>query len=134
MVGFSHGTPREQSPRIFPVLRRGLRVLFCRYLPNALSVLDKKAKFYGLLWCCRTGLNCGPPPYQGGALPLSYGSKVRDILFAHDLVRKPVPTFRDHALADTRWGERGGNCHTGPHWRKVKPQLAKPQDWRIIPA
>jgi hypothetical protein len=25
-------------------------------------------------WCCRTGLNCGPPPYQGGALPLSYGS------------------------------------------------------------
>ena len=26
-------------------------------------------------WCCRTGLNCGPPPYQGGALPLSYGSR-----------------------------------------------------------
>ena len=25
-------------------------------------------------WCCRTGLNCRPPPYQGGALPLSYGS------------------------------------------------------------
>ena len=28
-------------------------------------------------WCCRTGLNCGPPPYQGGALPLSYGSERR---------------------------------------------------------
>jgi hypothetical protein len=27
-------------------------------------------------WCCRTGLNCGPPPYQGGALPLSYGSAI----------------------------------------------------------
>jgi hypothetical protein len=26
---------REQTPRIFPVLRRGLRVLFCQLLPNA---------------------------------------------------------------------------------------------------
>ena len=26
-------------------------------------------------WCCRSGLNTRPPPYQGGALPLSYGSK-----------------------------------------------------------
>jgi hypothetical protein len=26
------------------------------------------------LWCCRKGLNFRPPPYQGGALPLSYGS------------------------------------------------------------
>src|SRR5260221_13125851 len=26
-------------------------------------------------WCCRTGLNCGPLPYQGSALPLSYGSR-----------------------------------------------------------
>ena len=25
-------------------------------------------------WCCRKGLNFRPPPYQGGALPLSYGS------------------------------------------------------------
>ena len=25
-------------------------------------------------WCCRGGLNSRPPPYQGGALPLSYGS------------------------------------------------------------
>src|SRR5256885_15512543 len=25
-------------------------------------------------WCCREGLNLRPPPYQGGALPLSYGS------------------------------------------------------------
>jgi hypothetical protein len=27
-------------------------------------------------WCCRTGLNCGPLPYQGSALPLSYGSAI----------------------------------------------------------
>jgi hypothetical protein len=25
-------------------------------------------------WCCRSGLNRGPLPYQGSALPLSYGS------------------------------------------------------------
>jgi FkbM family methyltransferase len=25
-------------------------------------------------WCCRRGLNSGPLPYQGSALPLSYGS------------------------------------------------------------
>ena len=29
----------------------------------------------GMPWCCRTGLNCRPLPYQGSALPLSYGSK-----------------------------------------------------------
>ncbi len=28
----------------------------------------------GFGWCCRRGLNSRPPPYQGGALPLSYGS------------------------------------------------------------
>jgi hypothetical protein len=28
-----------------------------------------------LKWCCRGGLNSRPPPYQGGALPLSYGSR-----------------------------------------------------------
>ena len=26
-------------------------------------------------WCCERGLNSWPPPYQGGALPLSYRSK-----------------------------------------------------------
>src|SRR3546814_2377844 len=25
-------------------------------------------------WCCRGGSNSGPLPYQGSALPLSYGS------------------------------------------------------------
>jgi hypothetical protein len=27
-----------------------------------------------ILWCCRGGLNSRPLPYQGSALPLSYGS------------------------------------------------------------
>ncbi len=26
------------------------------------------------IWCCRRGLNSRPLPYQGSALPLSYGS------------------------------------------------------------
>src|ERR1700682_2464238 len=28
---------------------------------------------FGGKWCRRAGLNCGPHPYQGCALPLSYG-------------------------------------------------------------
>src|SRR5262249_43177575 len=28
-------------------------------------------------WCCRGGLNSRPQPYQGCALPLSYGSTAR---------------------------------------------------------
>jgi hypothetical protein len=34
----------------------------------------RASRCQGREWCCRTGLNCRPPPYQGGALPLSYGS------------------------------------------------------------
>ena len=38
----------------------------------AISKLQRRSE--ELSWCCRTGLNCGPLPYQGSALPLSYGS------------------------------------------------------------
>src|SRR6202012_3757476 len=38
---------------------------------------SKYKGFYGDIWCCRTGLNCRPLPYQGSALPLSYGSRPR---------------------------------------------------------
>jgi hypothetical protein len=68
----------------------------------------------GRKWCCRTGLNCGPPPYQGGALPLSYGSgKMRAGMVARR--------------------ERGGNCHKRPHRRKAKGQLAQLNLRRIMP-
>jgi hypothetical protein len=33
-----------------------------------------RAAFKWLSWCCRKGLNFRPLPYQGSALPLSYGS------------------------------------------------------------
>src|SRR5262245_28436899 len=63
-------------------------------------------------WCCRSGLNTRPPPYQGGALPLSYGSKKRAI------------------ICERR--ERRGNCHKGPRSRKAKPSLACAATGHII--
>ena len=36
-----------------------------------------RMRAFGPDWCCRTGLNCRPLPYQGSALPLSYGSEPR---------------------------------------------------------
>ncbi len=38
--------------------------------PTAQKCREIKGKF----WCCRRGLNSRPLPYQGSALPLSYGS------------------------------------------------------------
>jgi hypothetical protein len=44
-----------------------------------------------ICWCCWRGLNSRPPPYQGGALPLSYNSTsglmpaiVNDIKYARE--------------------------------------------------
>src|SRR4029078_12460150 len=37
-------------------------------------VLTSSSPVLALGWCCRRGLNSGPLPYQGSALPLSYGS------------------------------------------------------------
>ncbi len=49
--------------------------------PSTFSACEcKRKKFPKLLqcknkiWCCRRGLNSRPLPYQGSALPLSYGS------------------------------------------------------------
>ena len=33
---------------------------------------DKKSRKTGFRWCCRTGLNCRPPPYQRSARPLRW--------------------------------------------------------------
>ena len=62
--------------------------------PRTVSALPPRADMCGG-WCCRCGLNTRPPPYQGGALPLSYGSES-----AHG---------RRHGGV-----KRGGNCHTAP--------------------
>jgi hypothetical protein len=45
-----------------------------------------------ICWCCWTGLNCRPPPYQGGALPLSYSSaRYEDGCFPRRGKRIPQP-------------------------------------------
>src|SRR6185437_7091842 len=38
-----------------------------------------KLDFMGFFWCRRAGLNCRPRPYQGRALPLSYGGSIVQI-------------------------------------------------------
>ena len=45
--------------------------------PASTSVSMGLQQGASIVWCCRTGLNCGPLPYQGSALPLSYGSMPR---------------------------------------------------------
>ena len=52
---------------------------------------------FAVFWCCRTGLNCRPLPYQGSALPLSYGS-----ICPGNTVSAPWPR------------RAAGSCHKGP--------------------
>ena len=42
--------------------------------PSIRGLARRAMRVFGVGWCCRSGLNTRPPPYQGGALPLSYGS------------------------------------------------------------
>jgi hypothetical protein len=49
---------------------------FAQQLRSAIySTSLERFNFEGSRWCCRGGLNSRPLPYQGSALPLSYGSK-----------------------------------------------------------
>ncbi|MDB5365245.1 MAG: hypothetical protein JWM77_1172 [Rhodospirillales bacterium] len=65
--------PRGDGPPS-PRLRRASA---SRALGADLSAEARIAREGG--WCCRGGLNSRPPPYQGGALPLSYGSARRGV-------------------------------------------------------
>jgi hypothetical protein len=48
---------------------------FAQQLRSAIySTSLERFNFEGSRWCCRGGLNSRPLPYQGSALPLSYGS------------------------------------------------------------
>src|SRR5262245_14983092 len=46
-----------------------------RSVNGKIFTATQRAELVWLSWCCRTGLNCRPLPYQGSALPLSYGSE-----------------------------------------------------------
>ena len=52
-------------------------VLYHRCDDQNVRKARKSKKFFdfnGMIWCCRRDLNSRPLPYQGSALPLSYGS------------------------------------------------------------
>jgi hypothetical protein len=57
----------------------------------------------GFLWCCRGGLNSRPLPYQGSALPLSYGSRSRGAAFARPAaLRRAETATRDGRVQGSR--------------------------------
>ena len=56
--------------------------------------------FLQLFWCCRGGLNSRPLPYQGSALPLSYGSM-------------PGLWFKNRFGRDGH-SRAAGSCHKAP--------------------
>jgi hypothetical protein len=62
---------------------RHLPPVLCRH--NGQKALPVKGynDFKGIRWCCQRGLNSRPLPYQGSALPLSYGSKSECGAFCH---------------------------------------------------
>src|SRR2546430_1140300 len=59
-------------------------------------------------WCCREGLNLRPPPYQGGALPLSYGSA--------------GPEAKTARMERGR--ERADPCHKGENGASARRRMA----------
>src|SRR3954470_12644448 len=54
---------------------------------------DAEASLSGK-WCCRGGLNSRPLPYQGSALPLSYGSAGRRAAMALLVRKRRVPCHK----------------------------------------
>src|SRR3546814_1472202 len=71
-------------------------------------------------WCCRGGSNSGPLPYQGSALPLSYGSNWRWAMAAREarIHARPTPVaqggFRRRGdAAECGHCDDGGRCAGG---------------------
>ena len=69
-------------------------------------------------WCCRTGLNCRPLPYQGSALPLSYGS-VPSGLFDNENRPRTAPVRRGDVCHRRFPGARSGEALEGPSGGKI---------------
>ncbi len=83
-VAHTHRTSRERLPT-FPHASPSISQHLGPFRTTDVHAGDKRPDFklneIGPFsrsdWCCRTGLNCRPLPYQGSALPLSYGSARR---------------------------------------------------------
>ena len=95
-------------------------------------VVEKRVKLlwqFDFSWCCRRDLNSRPLPYQGSALPLSYGSicKVRGAgagcgdTYAKAGKNFPLtmwPVLGQHPLT-----EAGAHCHNALNRARRKPRL-----------
>ena len=99
--------------------------------------MKKPLRCKGFRWCCRTGLNCRPLPYQGSALPLSYGSMPGNTQARIGQSSDPAggrflpqgPLWRKQAGNPIVWPARSagfpgsprrpGDCAAGPHRQYV---------------
>ncbi len=74
--------PGAEMRWIVPVIGQWPRQDVCRITTRYMSFVARSAlhtpardeAMWGFEWCCQRGLNSRPLPYQGSALPLSYGS------------------------------------------------------------
>jgi hypothetical protein len=110
------GRRGNKSHRFPPLSRRVFAfrsVLNCCELFDSLSVNLFELK--GNSWCCRTGLNCRPLPYQGSALPLSYGSTGRGTC---------PPEARGNCHKGSKGARKVPACFGGAGWRQSPPSPA----------
>jgi hypothetical protein len=82
---------------------------------ECLRAKDELPNIARYAWCCRTGLNCRPLPYQGSALPLSYGSTGRHLL-ARSARKLPQGVA---ARKESPWWP------TGPDWPATRGGLPR---------
>ena len=61
----------------------------------------KALNCFGSRWCRRAGLNCRPQPYQGCALPLSYGGDEEGAYSEPNAVGKAKIVLTDRRTAFT---------------------------------
>jgi hypothetical protein len=102
--------------------RAGLSACCCNVLHatavGGVGTISKSPINKRIMWCCRGGLNSRPLPYQGSALPLSYGSA------------GPVLENRQDSKRPRTWR----SLPHDPNWRKRTPPtgaqafLAVPED------
>jgi hypothetical protein len=87
---------RTKSPRFPPACWGTTWFVHASGLGERGVLANNSADLLGILWCCRCGLNTRPPPYQGGALPLSYGSAEAERISDHagPVERSSLPAAR----------------------------------------
>jgi hypothetical protein len=57
---------------------------------------------YGVFWCCRTGLNCRPLPYQGNAFVI-YAFVYKNDFFGFSFDSTVISPNAGRALMLSRW-------------------------------